>query len=178
MSNFTSINPSQFTQLLNALNNGGGGGGGGSYTLPIASESVLGGVKIGNGLSIENDGKLNVNATVSSEVQYSTTEKRIGTWVDGTSLFEKTLNGTIELNGREPSVLGRKSELLPNNAYVRFIDSSLTSDIMTIVDSYARVYIYNMDDIIYINQDATPDTKTWSYNIRFRYTKNEKGVKL
>ena len=27
MSNFTSINPSQFTQLLNALNNGGGGGG-------------------------------------------------------------------------------------------------------------------------------------------------------
>ena len=27
MSNFTSINPSQFTQLINALNNGGGGGG-------------------------------------------------------------------------------------------------------------------------------------------------------
>lgn len=27
MSNFTSINPSQFTQLLNALNNGGGAGG-------------------------------------------------------------------------------------------------------------------------------------------------------
>ena len=169
MSNFTSINPSQFTQLLNALNSGGGGGG--SYTLPIASDTVLGGVKIGNGLSIENDGKLNVNATVSSEVQYSTLERRIGTWVDGASLYEKTLVGTIELKGREPSVLGRKSELLPN-ANVRFIDSSLTSDIMTIVDSYARVYIYNMDDIIYINQDATPLTKTWTYNIRFRYTKN------
>ena len=170
MSNFTSINPSQFTQLLNALNNGGGGGGGGSYTLPIASDSVLGGVKIGNGLSIENDGKLNVNASVSTEVQYSTIEKRIGTWVDGTPLFEKTLIGTIQLDGRNVSVLGSKSELLPN-ANVRFIDSSMTTDIMTI-DSFVNVYIYNMDDIVYISQDATPLTKTWTYNIRFRYTKN------
>ena len=171
MSNFTSINPSQFTQLLNALNSGGGGGGG-SYTLPIASDTVLGGVKIGNGLSIESDGTLNVNATVSSEVQYSTTEKRIGVWVDGTPLYEKTLTGTIQLNGRNESVLGRKSELLAGNANVRFIDSSMTTDIMTIVDGFVSVYIYNMDDIIYIKQDATPDTKTWSYNIRFRYTKN------
>ena len=171
MSNFTSINPSQFTQLLNALNNGGGGGGGGSYTLPIASDSVLGGVKIGNGLSIENDGKLNVNATASSEVQYSTLEKRIGTWVDGTPLFEKTIIGTIQLDGRNVSVLGSKSELI-GNVNVRFIDSSMTTDIMTIVNGYVNVYIYNMDDIIYINQDATPLTKTWTYNIRFRYTKN------
>ena len=168
MSNFTSINPSQFTQLINALNNGGGGGGAGTYTLPIASDSVLGGVKDGNGLSIENDGKLNAN---SSEVQYSTSEKRIGTWVDGTALFEKTLIGTIELDGRNVKVLGSKSELL-GNVNVRFIDSSMTTDIMTIVDGYVNVYIYNIDDIIYINQDATPLTKTWTYNICFRYTKN------
>ena len=141
MSNFTSINPSQFAQLLNALNNGGGEGGG-SYTLPIASDSVLGGVKVGNGLSIENDGKLNVNASISSEVQYSTVEKRIGTWVDGTPLFEKTLIGTIQLDGRDVSVLGSKSELLAN-ANVRFIDSSMTTDIMTIVNGYVNVYIYN-----------------------------------
>lgn len=171
MSNFTSINPSQFTQLLNALNNGGGGGGGGSYTLPIASDSVLGGVKIGNGLSIENDGKLNVNGSVSSEVQYSTLEKRIGAWVDGTPLFEKTIIGTIQLDGRNESVLGSKSGLL-GNVNVKFIDSSMTTDIMTIVDSFVSVYIYNMDDIIYIKQDATPLTKTWTYNICFRYTKN------
>lgn len=170
MSNFTSINPSQFTQLLNALNSGGGGGGG-SYTLPIASDNVLGGVKIGNGLSIENDGKLNVNATVSSEVQYSTVEKRIGSWVDGSALYEKTLVGTIQLDGRNESVLGRPSELLPN-ANIKFIDSSMITDTLTIVDSFVSVYIYNMDDIIYIKQDATPLTKTWTYNIRFRYTKN------
>ena len=110
MSNFTAINPSQFTQLINALNSGGGGGDGG-YNLPVASDSVLGGVKVGNGLSIENDGKLNVNASVSSEVQYSTSEKRIGLWVDGTALYEKTLVGTIELEGRNVKVLGSKSEL-------------------------------------------------------------------
>ena len=170
MSNFTSINPSQFTQLLNALNSGGGGGGG-SYTLPIASDSVLGGVKIGNGLSIENDGKLNVNATVSSEVQYSTVERRIGTWVDGTPLYEKTLTGTIELDGRNEKVLGKISDLIPNSN-VKFIDASMTTDRFTIADSWVSVWIYNMDDIIYIKQDVTPYTKTWTYNIRFRYTKN------
>ncbi len=36
----------------------GGGGGGGSYTLPIASASTLGGVKVGSGLSIDNTGVL------------------------------------------------------------------------------------------------------------------------
>ena len=171
MSNFTSINPSQFTQLLNALNNGGGGGGGDTYTLPIASDNVLGGVKIGNGLSIENDGKLNVNASVSSEVQYSTVEKRIGTWVDGTPLYEKTLTGTIQLNGKNDSSLGSKNELLPNSN-IRFIDSSMTTDTLTITDSLVSTYIDNTENNIYIRQDATTQSKTWIYNIRFRYTKN------
>ena len=41
---------------------GGGGGGGGSYTLPIASASTLGGVKVGTGLSIDsNTGVLTAN---------------------------------------------------------------------------------------------------------------------
>ena len=171
MSNFTSINPSQFTQLLNAISSGSGGGGGGSYTLPIASNTVLGGVKVGNGLSIENDGKLNVNASVPSEVQYSTVEKIIGTWVDGTSLYEKTLVGTIQLDGRNESILGKKSELLANGN-VRFIDSSMTTDTLTITDSLVTTYIDNAENNIYIKQDATALTKTWTYNIRFRYTKN------
>ena len=170
MSNFTSINPSQFTQLLNALNNGGGGGGG-SYTLPIASDSVLGGVKVGNGLSIENDGKLNVNATVSSEVQYSTVEKKIGTWVDGAALYEKTLTGTIELSGKNDYLLGSKTDLL-GNANIKFIDSSMTTDTLTITDSLVSTYIDNIENNIYIRQDATAQSKTWTYNIRFRYTKN------
>lgn len=45
-------------------NNGGGSGGGGSggaYTLPIATSSVLGGVKVGSGLSIDSGGVLSVS---------------------------------------------------------------------------------------------------------------------
>ena len=40
----------------NGLLGGGGGGGSGSYTLPIASNTVLGGIKIGTGLSINGSG--------------------------------------------------------------------------------------------------------------------------
>ena len=36
------------------------GGGGGNYSLPIASSSVLGGIKIGNGLTIAGDGTVDV----------------------------------------------------------------------------------------------------------------------
>ena len=169
MSNFTSINPSQFTQLLNALNSGGGGGGG-SYTLPIASESVLGGVKIGNGLSIENDGKLNVNASVPSEVQYSTVEKRIGMWVDGTSLYEKTLVGTIELQGYNRASIGRLSDLLPNSN-IKFFNCTMSCDEGFINESRADFFTTEGDNM-FIAQKYTSVTKTWSYNIRFRYTKN------
>lgn len=171
MSNFTSINPSQFAQLLNALNNGGGGGGG-SYTLPIASDTVLGGVKVGNGLSIENDGKLNVNSSISTEVQYSTTERRIGTWVDGTALYEKTLVGSIELNGYNRAIIGKISNLIPNSN-IKFFNCTISSDIGIINASRADVFIALDDDAnLYISQSYTSATKTWTYNICFQYTKN------
>ena len=41
---------------------GGNGGGGGGYVLPIASASVLGGVKVGAGLTIDNAGRLSTEA--------------------------------------------------------------------------------------------------------------------
>ena len=41
---------------------------GGAMELPIASESVLGGVKVGEGLNIEADGKLNVNVSETDPV--------------------------------------------------------------------------------------------------------------
>lgn len=43
-------NPDPYTMYII---DGSGGGGGGSYTLPIASASTLGGVKVGTGLSID-----------------------------------------------------------------------------------------------------------------------------
>lgn len=51
------------TTAIANLQSGGGGGGGSAYTLPISSASVLGGVKVGSGLSITGDGSLSVNAS-------------------------------------------------------------------------------------------------------------------
>jgi len=39
----------------------GGGGGGGSYVLPVATQNRLGGVKIGNGINVTNDGTISVS---------------------------------------------------------------------------------------------------------------------
>lgn len=45
--------------IIDFYNNNGGGGG--SYTLPTATANRLGGVKVGSGLTVENDGTLNVS---------------------------------------------------------------------------------------------------------------------
>ena len=42
---------------------GGGGGGGGEYILPTATPSRLGGVKVGSGLAVRNDGTLSVDGS-------------------------------------------------------------------------------------------------------------------
>ena len=42
------------------MGSGGSGGGGGSYSLPTATASRLGGVKIGSGISVTSDGTISV----------------------------------------------------------------------------------------------------------------------
>ena len=69
-----------------ALSNANGtDSGGGTYELPVASDETLGGIKVGNGLSIDENGILNVNKV------YSTTEQAVGTWIDGKPVYEKTV---------------------------------------------------------------------------------------
>jgi hypothetical protein len=45
------------------------GGGGGSYSLPPATTSTLGGIKVGSNLTITSDGTLNANPSVSNSFQ-------------------------------------------------------------------------------------------------------------
>ena len=54
-------NASEITVTSGMDCNTGGGGGGGSYTLPKASSTTLGGVKIGDGISIDTDGKISAS---------------------------------------------------------------------------------------------------------------------
>lgn len=48
-------------------NDGGQGGGGGQYILPPATEQTLGGIKVGDGLSITNDGTLSADGGADPE---------------------------------------------------------------------------------------------------------------
>lgn len=58
----------------------------GGYELPVASASTLGGVKIGEGLSITEGGVLSADGSV---VDYSTTETDTGRkWIDGSTVYE------------------------------------------------------------------------------------------
>jgi len=51
------------------INSGGGSssGGGGAYILPTATNNVLGGVKVGEGLSISPEGVLNISGSESGD---------------------------------------------------------------------------------------------------------------
>ena len=62
------------------------GSGGGSYVLPIAADDTLGGVKVGDNLTIEEDGTLNAEDPYVPPV-YSETPQRLGDWATGIGLY-------------------------------------------------------------------------------------------
>ena len=53
--------------IVNKFN--GNGGGGGSYTLPTATSSRLGGVKIGEGINVQNDGTISVTGGTGGGIE-------------------------------------------------------------------------------------------------------------
>ena len=56
--------------VVEGLNDGGGGSGGGSgYTLPVATASTLGGIKVGNGLNITAEGVLYADGITPAAAQ-------------------------------------------------------------------------------------------------------------
>lgn len=75
-------------------------GGGSPYVLPIASAETLGGVKVGNGLNINENGVLsNLNPTPYTPINYSTTEQATGQkWLDGKDIYKLTTLCEIPAN--------------------------------------------------------------------------------
>lgn len=112
----------------------------GSYVLPVASETTLGGVKIGDNLSIDEDGTLNAEAGGSSMHTYSTTEQEVGTWIDGRTIYERTY--VLRENGVDKYTKGGISNTeyligLENvaNVWVDKIQAFRTSSGSNLVDS-------------------------------------------
>jgi hypothetical protein len=93
------------------------GGGGGSYVLPIASAAELGGIKVGNNLTIDANGVLSGTA-VSGGQNYSTTEQLVGTWIDGKPLYQKTYSGTIPMGADSGS-----TNIFADSATISIIES-------------------------------------------------------
>lgn len=68
-------------------------------SLPVATSSVLGGVKIGENMTIE-DGVINPSYLVVANKfnkadLYSTTEKVVGCWTDGRPIYQKTFQPSM-----------------------------------------------------------------------------------
>ena len=76
--------------MANNISFGGGNGGGGSSTLSGLSDVTLSSPT--NGQVLKYDGSKWVNgAGGGSTHNYSTTEQVVGTWIDGSTLYEKTI---------------------------------------------------------------------------------------
>ena len=72
------------------------------YTLPKASVTELGGVKVGSGLAISDEGVLSATGGGGSGGRYySQSQREIGMWLDDRKLYQKTIiipNPTIPAN--------------------------------------------------------------------------------
>lgn len=76
---------------------------GGSYILPVASADELGGVKVGEGLSIDNNGVLSADGTDPYVLPTASADELGGVKVgEGLSIDE---NGVLSAEGSEPYVL-------------------------------------------------------------------------
>ena len=78
----------KFTDDAEVENFPGGEGGSGEYTLPAATETTLGGVKVGEGLSITEDGVLSANGiTPAANVPESSASNVAGIVTDLNALL-------------------------------------------------------------------------------------------
>lgn len=85
--------------IINFNNLGGGEGGGGSYTLPVASASVLGGVKIGQGISIDQDGAISAQGGGAGNYNIVDSLPETGSATEGALYYVKPYVEFLEYRG-------------------------------------------------------------------------------
>ena len=101
-----------------------------NYTLPIASATALGGIKLGSGLSVTNDGTVNVSAdVVAGSVEWNSIKNKPNVAIlDGNNEFASD-DGNIKtiINGNEFNVCHRNNPTLNMWTEVLTIDSNYIS---------------------------------------------------
>lgn len=111
----------------------GGGGSGGNYTLPTASGSTLGGVKVGSGLTINTSGVLSADVTASTLTAYAKTTDlsavaKSGSYNDLTN--KPTIPSAYTLPNATSSTLGGVkvgSNISVSNGTISVTKSNITS---------------------------------------------------
>ena len=111
----------------------GGGGSGGNYTLPTASSSTLGGVKVGSGLTINTSGVLSADVTASTLTAYAKTTDlsavaKTGSYNDLTN--KPTIPAAYTLPNATSSTLGGVkvgSNISVSNGTISVTKSNVTS---------------------------------------------------
>lgn len=138
-------------------NDDSGGGGGGGYTLPTATATRLGGVKVGSGLSVESDGTLSASGGGGGTYDYSTTEFSTGQkWIDGKDIYGVVLY-TTSLSGTEKSF----SVTLGYDTVVDVVGG------LRITSSKRCMPLYYKDGSDFFNAQVTTNsvTATWGGNV-------------
>lgn len=112
---------------------GGGSSGGSNYTLPTASNSTLGGVKVGSGLAINTSGVLSADVTASTLTAYAKTTDlsavaKTGSYNDLTN--KPTIPAAYTLPNATSSTLGGVkvgSNISVSNGTISVTKSNVTS---------------------------------------------------
>lgn len=112
---------------------GGGSSGGSNYTLPTASNSTLGGVKVGSGLTINTSGVLSADVTASTLTAYAKTTDlsavaKTGSYNDLTN--KPTIPAAYMLPNATSSTLGGVkvgSNISVSNGTISIAKSNVTS---------------------------------------------------
>ena len=109
-----------------------------NYTLPIASATALGGIKLGSGLSVTNDGTVSVSAdVVAGAVQWNSIENKPNVAIlgdgdaDGTNANSGRILFQTEQNNDGYAIIGNDGESYSisvsqddeNNSYTTYISS-------------------------------------------------------
>lgn len=158
--------------MANNISFGGGNGGGGSSTLSGLSDVTLSAPT--NGQVLKYDGSKWVNGAGggSSGHTYSTTEQEIGTWVDGSTLYEKTIDIGELPNNTTKSVAHNISNL-STVVYLLGFASNSSVTLPLPVPHPDNVNAININaDATNINIATGRDRRAYSGYVTIRYTKS------
>ena len=143
---------------IDGLNNSSG-----ITELPIASTETLGGLKVGENLSITEDGTLNAKISSGSH-NYSTEEQVVGKWIDGKPIYE------ISYYNKTPVVSSTYNDFVSTGVTLNNIDNIININATVIRDytegklCYPIVYESNDYKLIVRPRDIN---YSGNYNIEY-----------